>query len=172
MGIEEILGDYQGFLDDALGSLTFKGFEIDREFKELDHLCFKTASQKEYDRTVTMLENYGETISENIISGRPIAVIKLDEPINYKGFQIPAVEVPAPKPEGDDGRSGLEHLEFVTVKSLPEFRKDHADLDFDDKNMNREINPVLILRFADFNVKFHNRPLLEVAQIQKETGKI
>lgn len=170
MPINNLIGDVEKFLEKVIQNITITGIRFD-ELKDLDHLAYRVASLEEYEIVKAKMLEFGELISENIISGRPIAVYKLNEPIIYDGFTIFCLEIPAPK-EGSEYKSGLEHIEFVTNKSLKEFIKDHKEVGFETKEIDREINPTLVLKFEDSAVKFHPRSLLEVCLIQQETGKL
>jgi len=168
--IERIIGDYHGFIYKVTESLKSSGIDF-ADLKEMDHLSYRVANFGEYENARKSLLDYGEIITENIINGRPIAVFRLNDLLISDYFAVNCLELPAPK-AGSDYKSGLEHAEFVVEMPLKDFITKYPSLMFDTKEMDRENNPAIVLKLKDFIIKFHTLPLLKVALIQKETGKL
>lgn len=163
MNIESVIGDRKSFLDKIFKNLAEAGFELD-EFKEIDHIAYRTESNGKYEEMKNKLVNFCSDFSEVQISGRPILVCKLKEPLFYNEYEIKCLELLAPK-AGKRYENGLEHAEFVTKKTLEEFLEKHKDVEFKMDAYEREINPEIILMFRNCSVKFHTQSLLEIRKM-------
>ena len=163
MNIEDIIGNYKIFLDKVFQNLEKAGFAMD-EFKELDHIAYRTETIERYEELKNKLIGFSESFSDKIFNGRKILVCRLKTPLNYAGFSIAGLEVLAPK-ENNKFKEGLEHAEFVTMLSLPEFREKHSDIKFDLRAYDREENRELVVEFGDCAAKFHEQNLLKVRNI-------
>lgn len=163
MNIENVIGDYKIFLDGVFRNLEKAGFSKD-EFKELDHIAYRTESMESYEKIKNALVNFSESFSDSAFNGRPILVCKLKTPLVYNEFVISGIEVPAPK-NGKPRKDGLEHAEFVIKTNLAEFREKHAEIDFNLEAYDREINPELEVNFENCAAKFHTQSLLDVRNI-------
>ncbi len=142
---------------------------IDLSSWEIDHLCYRTSSYKNYEEMKLEFSQLGELLVEGNVNGRPIATYKLMKPIIYKDKVIPLVEVPAPK-MGVETPEGLEHIEVVIDKSFEEFMNIHKDITFHTKALSKKLNPELEIEFEDCAIKFHHQSLEEVIRIEKELG--
>ena len=167
MNIKEIIGDYNIFLDKIMLNLDKIGIDS-FDLLEIDHICFRVNSYERYDVKKGELENFGELRSENIISGRPIAIYELNEPLVYGEYIIKCVEIPAPK-ENKHYIEELEHAEFVIKISLKEFLEKYKNIDFNMSASEREINPEIIIDFGDCAVKFHEEGILDVVKRREES---
>jgi len=127
----------QPFVESVLQSLETISIQVSHY--ELDHLCYRTSSLDEYQLIKTQLLTRGHLLTESIIGGRPIAVIKLNDPIHitcpensatknntitpcHPHFQeryISIIELPSPKP-GRAYSSGLEHVVSLKKRSKEE----------------------------------------------------
>lgn len=135
-----------------------------------DHVCYRVATHSRYEELREALEADGTLESQAMIAGRPIATFQLHTPIAYKGRQIEALELPAPKP-GSDYKEGWEHAEFVVLQPLPEFIAQYPQLTFDTRAIGKPLNPEIGIRLtADYQAKFHNKTLLEVIRLEKAMG--
>lgn len=163
MNIESTIGDYKSFLDKVFQNLEKAGFSLD-EFKELDHIAYRTETIGRYEELKNELVGFSESFSDKDFNGRKILVCRLKMPLVYKNFSIAGLEVLAPK-ENNRFKEGLEHAEFVTKITLPEFREKHDSIDFNLDAYNREANRELIIGFENCAAKFHEQSLLEVRNI-------
>lgn len=163
MGIEPIIGDYETFLDGVFQKLEKAGFAMD-EFKELDHIAYRTDSIEKYEEVKNKLAGFFKKYDEKMFNGRSVFVCRLETPIGYGGFSIEGIELLAPK-GNNKHKNGLEHAEFVVKTTLPEFREKHGDIDFDLDAYGREENPELEIKFEGCAVKFHTRSLLGIRKI-------
>lgn len=160
MNIKSLIGEYTVFLDKIFAQLKAAGF-ADDEFIELDHLCYRTDSRESYDHLKKQFSAVAELLGENMVSQRPIAVFKLSPPLGYRHWQIPALELPAPK-VGDHHKNGLQHIEFVIRDSFTDFMQKHPQIKFNTEAITRAENPELIWEILPNEVKFHQRALLNL----------
>lgn len=91
---EDIVGDPAPFLDRIFAGLASVGINVDSYM--LDHVCYRVATEEEYESAKRKFEALGSRLLvENIISGRMIATYKLSKPYMYKGRAIDVVELPS-----------------------------------------------------------------------------
>lgn len=99
------------FLDIIFEELKDVGIFIINE--EIDHLCYRTSSETNYQETKAFFEKNGTCLIESEINGRFISTYKLHSPIKFNNFVIPLVEVPAPK-FNQTTKEGWEHRKSIT----------------------------------------------------------
>lgn len=166
---EQVLGQN---IDGHVGRITHELAEygIDRkELVELDHLCYRVESYARYGEMKRNLAQIAILQGETDVQGRPIAIYRLHDWIESHGWQIPWIELPAPK-ERSPYPEGLEHAEFVVCGDLREFKDRHPGVPFDDKAMNRPINPELGLKNDRAAMKFHQLNIGAVVNIERATA--
>ena len=163
--IEQLLGDYKAMMDSIGAELDKRGIT---GLETCDHLCYRVETVERYEELVGELSDLGENIGSNIVSGRPITIFKLHEPLMWRDLSIACLELPAPK-DGSFYREGWEHAEFV-IPELNEFREKHQDkLNFNTKSMGRCLNPELGLKINDrYQVKFHPLHIMNVIETEKQ----
>ena len=162
--IRKLLGDVDGFLEKVIASLNAD--EIDVSKYELDHVCYRVESQGEYKQFKSKISRLGECLTEIEIGGRLISTYKLKEPISFRKRKIYLVELPSPK-EGSPYPKGLEHVEFVIPDSFDEFMKKHPNVKFDIEGIAKPINPDIKIKYPEFSVKFHHKPLEYVIKYEQ-----
>jgi hypothetical protein len=163
--IETVIGNYGLFLDKIFKNLASSRLESSR-FKEIDHICYRVETEDQYKLKKHEFINFGTLISEKIIAGRLISVFKLFHPIKYKDYSIPCIELPAPK-NPNKFKEGLEHAEIAINTSLENYRNLHPNIDWKLDAMDKKINPELIVEFSDCTVKFHEKSIEEIIEIEK-----
>lgn len=154
--LQKLLGNPTSFLDLIFQYLSEKKIKV--ENYELDHICYRVATEKRYQFLKKELIQLGELLTESEIGGRAIASIKLVEPIIYKNRKIKVVELPAPK-KGSFYNEGFEHVEFVIDVPFGAFMAAHPHLNFMTKDLKKSVNPGITLKETDFSVKFHHHTL-------------
>lgn len=166
MKIDEIISDYEIFLDKIFLNLTHAGFVLD-DLVELDLIAYRTESDERYLEIKEIIENnFSAGLSEVMFSGRLISVFKLKEILLYKSFKISCLELLAPR-EGNKFKEGLEHAEFVVRGSLVDFYEKYKNsVKFNLSAFGREVNAELIVEFGDCAVKFHEQSLLKVRRLE------
>lgn len=150
--INKLLSDPTLFIGNILTELKAKNIDV-RKYP-LDHICYRTDSIEQYLTLKNKLNQLGELLTESHINGRPIATIKLFEPIVFENRKIYLLEIPSPK-IGSYYPAGFEHAEFVIDESLAAFMARYPNIDFDKKGLSKKVNPEVRIKFADFSVKFH-----------------
>lgn len=113
-----LLPDPTSFLDVLLPQLEALCGSLDQLY--LDHICYRVATQKEYESVKQARSQDAALLGESLVGGRPIATYRLNTPFVYQDRVIDVVEIPSPKP-GSPYPTGYEHVEFVTDRPLPEF---------------------------------------------------
>lgn len=159
-----MLGQTDLFLDKVFTVL--KAEAIDLNDWEIDHLCYRTSSIRNYEEMKDYFSKHGELLIEGQVNGRNIATYKLKNPIVYKQYRIPLIEVPAPK-AGRAIDEGWEHIEVVIDISFEEIISKYPKLDFDTKALGKSLNPELVIKFENCSIKFHHQSLEEVIKIEK-----
>ncbi len=163
------IGDYDATIDRINTVFKEVGIHPD-ELSQLDHLCYRTETMEEYHRAIKTFGLLGVSLGEVEVEGRPIAVVRLDEPIVSGGWTVDFLEVAAPK-TSSPYPSGLEHAEFVTRGLLTDFEQRHQELPFKRDAMNRTVNPELKFREHGISVKFHQLNIGAVIRIEEALAK-
>lgn len=164
--MNEMIGDYEAFVANINRGLEMAGISRE-ELALLDHLGYRTETLEEYHQALEKFQQIGEDMGAIEVEGRPINIINLHEPLRAGGWTIPFLEVVAPK-AASPYRSGLEHAEFVTVRLLGDFERQHADLNFISDAMHRRPNPELKYRENGISVKFHRMSIGTVVELHAE----
>lgn len=155
-----ILNNYQIFLENLLHNINEK--RIDVSNFELDHIGYQTSSNEDYDKLKPEFNKIGELLEEDIVGGRRVGIFKLNDPLEYGEYVIPAVELIAPK-EGQVCPSALEHAEFVIDQPYEIFMNRYPNLTWDTTAINQDTFPMIKLKLDKFiQVKFHRKPILEI----------
>lgn len=79
---------------------------------QADHAALRVNSNSAAQLLADEFSQHGEVISNNMINGRPILIIKLTEPLVIGAMQIPCVELPFPSNKVYPVE-GWEHIELV-----------------------------------------------------------
>ncbi|CAN5119507.1 hypothetical protein BH11PAT4_BH11PAT4_0200 [soil metagenome] len=161
--MHSIFSQAQTFLETVFSNLPT---EISaNEIPVIDHLCYRVTSVARYEELKDELSQTETLEDESEVNGRPICIVRLQNPLTYREYVIDALELPAPsaKPYPE----GFEHLEFV-IPSLSEFMVRHPDLTLDTKGLTRETNKDLSLKLSTtLAVKFHEAHIFEVLVEQR-----
>ena len=154
------------------------GPELDPTKRVIDHACYRCGTASEYRETIASLESAGHVVAGcSEIGGRDITTVRLSPPVRWREWDVPAVEVPMPKP-GRPKPNGWEHAEVALMEGgfrgadrLDALRARIPGANWDEKGAGKEINPELSVQLGDgMCVKFHNRPLLEVVALEIAHG--
>lgn len=79
---------------------------------------------------------------------------------------MPYIELLQPKPTREN-RDGIDGIFFVTNVALSEFVARHQDIAFETKGLANQANPYVELKTDDVAVKFHDRHMGAVLQIEQ-----
>lgn len=165
--LNQIIGDPQIFLNELFGMLA--DIELNVEKYEMDHLCYRVATEEEYAEKKQALSLHGELLIESIVNGRPISTFKLHDPIVYKNRKVYLLELPAPKAK-HTYKSGLEHVEFVTKEPLQKIIDRYPQYSFEAFGIHKKINADITLKLGEYCIRFHNQSLEEVIKLEKKQG--
>ena len=89
----------------------------------VDHICYKCGSRETFDTVWTLFENESEYMHQTMISGRPIAYIKMKKSIETLLGPISFLELSDQKPDGSqvDGFDHVEVYPFASMLSYEQF---------------------------------------------------
>ncbi|MCH8135647.1 MAG: VOC family protein, partial [Proteobacteria bacterium] len=119
MSMKDIIGDYSGFFSLQYGRL--HDIHIDISGYEISHLAYRAATCEEYLQTREKIERYCTSNIENVWNGRPMSIMKLEEPLVLKaGFEVSVIEL-IPPLHRRVYKMGLEHLGVVIGESNVKF---------------------------------------------------
>lgn len=145
---------------------TLDRYNINISNHEIDHICYRTSSEENYESTKKSFQKIGNCLIESNVNGRLIATYKLFEPIVFREFIIDLVEVPAPK-KGKVTKEGFEHIEVVTTSSFDELEKKYRHLPLSKKRNDKIFNAEFEIDFGEMAIKFHSMSLESVINIEK-----
>ena len=171
------LDDWYGRLEQIPGGLANA---VQSHAVQIDHVCFRCASEASYRDALASLKRAGHVVAgSSAVGGREITTVRLRPPIEWRGFVVPAVEVPMPKP-GRPKPDGWEHAEVALMRGgvegaehLIRLRETYPDAPWDAKGLGKALNAELSCSLPGepaMCVKFHHRPLLEVVAHEIERG--
>jgi uncharacterized protein len=166
--LQNIIGDYQGFLKQIVREIVEAGFDL-ADFVQMDHMCYRVVSLASYEAKKQQLSEVGRLLGETQVNGRPIATFRLREPVRYQNWRIDTVELPAPK-VGSDMKEGLEHVELVLFDDQKDFLEKYADKQFEMHAADRGINPEIGFKLPTYTVKFHLLNLPTVLYLEHKLG--
>ncbi|RYX79448.1 hypothetical protein EON76_01880 [bacterium] len=166
--MEEILNGIEPFIANINRGIDT--LQINRVYlTQMDHVCYRVETEARYSELKERLSHAAIFLSESVVNDRAITTFEFNEPLHIDGWEIPFLELPAPK-DGSPYTEGLEHVEFVVRDGdLDAFQVAHPQLtdSFSRKGMSKKINPELGLKAAGISVKFHKLPLGEVVRLEK-----
>ncbi len=155
----DIITDPQVYLENLFSKIDSIGLNVDDCY--LDHICYRVATETEYQSKKAELLNHGKLLIESMVNGRMISTFKLNSPIHFKNRVIDVLELPAPK-MGASYNSGLEHVEFVTKGPLKDIVERYPLLKFEVFGIDKKINADITLKFDGECIRFHNQTLEDV----------
>jgi len=166
-GVEDVIGDYRAFI--ALQRSRLRARGIDIAPYEFSHLAFRVTEWDQYVHVRTLLERYSDANMEGVWNGRPMSMLLLKSPLKVEGRGgIPLIEL-IPPVHQRVYKMGMEHFGVVVGEEAEEFSRRHRDALTGQQFQNRWNEPYYIL-FEDFtHVKFHQRPLRTVVELQGGT---
>jgi len=165
--IADIIGDYEGFVAQQRDRLAARGIDVSPF--PLSHLAFRVPEWDQYVHVRTRLEQHASAAVENVWNGRPICMIVPSEPMPVLGDKVvPLVEL-IPPVHQRVYKMGMEHLGFVVGEGAEEFSRTHREVLTGQQYQSAWNEPYYVL-FEDFtHVKFHQRGLREVVELEGAT---
>ena len=94
-----------------------KEMTIDLSDYEIDHLALRVNSEQNAKNWLILLLKCGKILSDNIVNGRKIYLVKLAKPIKFAHQFVDVIELPFPKNK-QYPVEGWEHIEVV-IPFLP-----------------------------------------------------
>ncbi|MBC7712862.1 MAG: VOC family protein [Rhizobacter sp.] len=162
--LSDIITDPHVYLENLFSKIESIGLNVDDCF--LDHICYRVATDDEYQTKKVELLDHGILLIESMVNGRMISTYKLNVALHFNNRIIDVLELPAPKP-GASYSSGLEHVEFVTKEPLKNIVARYPALKFETFGIDKEINADITLKFEGQCIRFHNQTLEDVIAAEK-----
>ncbi len=158
--------NYVPFLDSFFEQINGVGLDITG--LPLDHIAYQASTKEDYEQHRPDFSKLGELVSEEIIGGRRVAVVKLDKPLIYQNYSISALELIEPK-EGQQCESAFQHAEFVVNQPFEDYIEQYPDIKWDTSSMHRDEFSHLKLNFDNgLTLKFLEKPILELFEAKKK----
>lgn len=85
-----------------------------RKRAKADHICYKCASSESFEGIKRLFESESRWIYQSIISGRRIALIRLNSPLESVLGEIVLLELSDQKPDGSQ-TEGFDHIEAYAL---------------------------------------------------------
>jgi predicted metalloenzyme YecM len=162
--LSDIITDPHAYLENLFSKIKNINLLVDDCL--LDHICYRVATEEEYQTKKIELLDHGILLTESMINTRMISTYKLHSPIRFEGRIIDVLELPAPK-IGSTYQSGLEHVEFTTKEPLKNIVDRYPELNFEVFGIDKKINADITLRFEGQCIRFHNQTLEDVIALEK-----
>ena len=84
---------------------------------ECDHASLRVNSVEGAEQLKADFARLGDIISDNIINGRPILIIRLHQPLTLGSMSVPCIELPFPS-DKHYPVEGWEHIELVLASDV------------------------------------------------------
>lgn len=164
--MKEIIGDYEAFV--ARVDALVAEHSIDRDdLVQLDTICYRVETNERYDELKRRLASVALEIDETEVNGRLISVFSLEPSLKTDVWSsISYIEIPQPKPSSPY-REGIDHVQIVTRQRLSDFHTKYAQIPFEEKGLTSKLNPLLKLNGSDVSVKFHDKHMGAVIEIER-----
>ncbi|WP_372872249.1 VOC family protein [Shewanella sp.] len=106
-------GEFETHILSLLDKLALADLQL-----ECDHASLRVNSVAAAEQLQTDFGQLGEIISNNIINGRPILIIRLHQPLTLGSMSVPCIELPFPS-DKHYPVEGWEHIELVLTGEHP-----------------------------------------------------
>ncbi len=154
---DQLIKESLNFLENVFFELKNNNLIFPNEW-QIDHLCYRTETVKEYNFLKIKLSEFSKFLIESMVNGRLISSFKLDKPLVFKHHKIDLIELPSPK-AGQFYDSGFEHFEYVIDQEFKTVMSHYPKVQFDTSNMRSKINPDISFKISKYKVKLHHEPL-------------
>lgn len=154
--------NYKQFLSDVFRELATTG--IEHTNLEIDHIAYTAGSTEEYESLRPRLIGMGKLIAEDLVTGRRVGIVLLNEPLEYENKKIPGVELIEPILNVPT-ESRLDHIEFVIPMGFERFMHTYPHVRWDTSSMSRQEYPHL--KIQGVRAKFHELSIFETIERQK-----
>jgi predicted metalloenzyme YecM len=134
---------------------------IDLSSLELDHFGYQASSADDYETLKKEAAKISTLISEEVVSGRRVAIYRFNTPLIYKNYKISGFELVEPK-EGQICNSELDHLEFVITEGFDRFMNKYSDIQWnEDAKFRKEFPKISVNLDNGKAIKFHQKNIFE-----------
>lgn len=162
----EVLGDYPRFIASAEDMIASHGIKND-ELTQCDMVNYECSTNERYSEVKAALGRSVTLLSETEHGGRLIGIFQASPSLEAGSWRVPYIELMQPKPTREN-TDGIDSIFFVTAVALPEFLKTHADIGFETKGLVNVANPYVELKADGVAVKFHDRHMGAVLEIERQ----
>lgn len=159
-----ILAEAKTFLEKLGQDLERNRIKLEPHW-DIDHLCYRAATEERYQELKNMFLSFSELLVESPVNGRMISTFKLDVPIVYQDWLIELIELPAPK-VGKETAEGFEHIEVVVDEPFAKLQEKYAHLKLDEGGLRKPFNQELEIVLGERNIKFHHISLESVIRFE------
>lgn len=166
MQVNEFIYLANVFLDKLFAQLALNQIKIDKHWS-IDHLCYRVSTEEAYKKFKNEFSSLGNLLIESEVNGRLISTFKLHKAIQYHGWLIDLVELPAPK-KGKQTIEGFEHAEVVIDIPFEEIKRRYSHCQFDESGLKKNLNKELEIKLKDLAIKFHHMSLEQVIEVEKK----
>lgn len=163
--MSEVLGDYSSYIERTLDVIQQQGIAT-MELTQCDMLNYECSTNERYEEVKAALLQSAMLLSEIQHGGRLVSIYQNESPLIAGQWQVPYVELLQPKPTREN-RDGIDGVFFVTSVALPTFLERHTPIDFETKGLANTANPYVELKADGVAVKFHDRHMGAVLEIEK-----
>lgn len=163
--MSEVLGDYAGYISRVEDMIKQQGIAAD-ELTQCDMLNYECDTNERYNEVKRVLLQSAALLSEIEHGGRLVSIYQNTSPLEAGRWRVPYVELLQPKPTREN-RDGIDGVFFVTATALGSFLERHADGGFETKGLVNKANPYVELKADGVAVKFHDRHMGAVLEIEK-----
>lgn len=167
--MREILGDYVTFVAQAEQVIRQRGIALD-ELTQCDMLNYECDTNERYGEVKVALLKSAKLLNEVEHGGRLISILQAEPRLAVGNWQIPYIELLQPKPTREN-IDGIDSVFFVTATDVQSFVEKHQDIDFDRKGLSNRANPYVELKADNVAVKFHDRHMGAVLNIERTFGE-
>ena len=114
----DLLDNLDPFMDEVFTFLDEA--QIDVFNLQIDHSALRFKENESVDKLKEEIEKTSTRLSGAIVNGRVIYIYKLHNPLVYKEYKIPCIELPYPADRHPFTKDGWEHVEFVIPETTPD----------------------------------------------------
>jgi predicted metalloenzyme YecM len=162
--MSDVLGDYQSYILNAAEMVRTHGVETN-ELTQCDMVNYECNTNERYDELKAALLQSAKLLSEIEHGGRLISIFQAEPLLQAGEWRVPHIELLQPKPTREN-IDGIDGVFFVTSVALSEFLQRHKEIPFETKGLANKANPYVELKADDVAVKFHDRHIGAVLEIE------
>ena len=158
--------DFKAFMNDILNFA--QEANLDASNLEIDHAALRFKKAEDVDLLLSELKDLSNILSQAVVNGRKIYILKLNKPLVFKNYSIPCLELPYPSKDHDYPKDGWEHVEFVIQNSNPDTLQ--ADFKSIFPNFNDEYKERFNYRISTPKVEIAEQLLNTTIALEKHKG--